>query len=408
MNLLTQGIEEKKVFKTDQAKKFTIDGITQVYPVYRVRLDCLYYNDRNDRIATWISKYKAENGISELDKNDLDAYNDVIQEFIEESNPDAIARTQTNIDLVGQRQPGVVLADGRIIDGNRRFTCLRKLSKENTQKNNYFETVILQHEIEHNEKQIKMLELQLQLGEESRVDYNPIDRLVGVYQVIVESHLLTIKEYADSANKTVSEIEKDVELAKLLVEYLEFINAPMQFYIARDQNLNGPLVELQGILKNVKDDDDKDQLKATVFVNLLLQPDTDMTRYIRSVKTLVKEPDTKYLREYLSANSDVIESVIESLPEKIEDAPDAISKIREDEDSKAKLRRATEISVNKVKARQTKDLPLQNISKAIDLVQTIDTGVFAVLTDDQKKSIVEKINDLIDLSQQIVGKLDVS
>ena len=133
-----------------------------------------------------------------------------------------------------------------------------------------------------------------------------------------------------------------------------------------------------------------------------------MTRYIRSVKTLVKEPDTKYLREYLSANSDVIESVIESLPEKIEDAPDAISKIREDEDSKAKLRRATEISVNKVKARQTKDLPLQNISKAIDLVQTIDTGVFAVLTDDQKKSIVEKINDLIDLSQQIVGKLDVS
>ena len=232
--------------------------------------------------------------------------------------------------------------------------------------------------------------------------------MVGVYQVIVESHLLTIKEYADSANKTVSEIEKDVELAKLLVEYLEFINAPMQFYIARDQNLNGPLVELQGILKNVKDDDDKDQLKATVFVNLLRQPDTDMTRYIRSVKTLVKEPDTKYLREYLSANSDVIESVIESLPEKIEDAPDAISKIREDEDSKAKLRRATEISVNKVKARQTKDLPLQNISKAIDLVQTIDTGVFAVLTDDQKKSIVEKINDLIDLSQQIVGKLDVS
>ena len=249
MNLLMEGVSQNAVIKTDMAIKLTIDGDTSTYPVYKVRLDCLYYNDRNDRIATWINKYKLENKISDFDKKDLDKYNDVIQKFIEDSNPEAIARTQNNIGLIGQQKPGVVLADGRIIDGNRRFTCLRKLLKENSQLNNYFETVILTHNIEHNEKQIKMLELKLQMGEESRVDYNPIDRLVGVYQDIVENKLLTAKEYAESAGKSKSDVEKDVEISKLLVEYLEFINAPKQFYIAREQDLNGPLVELYSILR---------------------------------------------------------------------------------------------------------------------------------------------------------------
>ena len=46
-------------------------------------------------------------------------------------------------------------------------------------------------------KQIKMLELAIQHGEEKKVDYNPIDRLVGVYQDIVKTRLLTIEEYAE-------------------------------------------------------------------------------------------------------------------------------------------------------------------------------------------------------------------
>lgn len=54
MNLLKEGIEQGVVIKTEMTTKLTIDGITKVYPVYQVRLDYLYYNDQNDRIATWI------------------------------------------------------------------------------------------------------------------------------------------------------------------------------------------------------------------------------------------------------------------------------------------------------------------------------------------------------------------
>ena len=140
MNLLKDGITQQAVVKTAQTRKLTVDGLTKAYPVYKVRLDWLFYNDQNDRIATWISQYKAQHDGKAPNSSDREAYNAIIEQFIVESNPDAIRKTQTNIEMVDQREAGVVLADGRIIDGNRRFTCLRRLAAKND-RFSYFETV---------------------------------------------------------------------------------------------------------------------------------------------------------------------------------------------------------------------------------------------------------------------------
>ena len=45
-----------------------------------------------------------------------------------------------------------------------------------------------------------MLELYLQHGVDKPVDYDPIDRLVGIYNDIVDKKLLSITEYAKSVN----------------------------------------------------------------------------------------------------------------------------------------------------------------------------------------------------------------
>ena len=39
MNLLVDGLEEKTVFKTELTKQLSIDNHTEVYPVYKIRLD---------------------------------------------------------------------------------------------------------------------------------------------------------------------------------------------------------------------------------------------------------------------------------------------------------------------------------------------------------------------------------
>ena len=130
MDLLKQGLLTGAVIKTDRATKMVVDGLTDTYPIYQVRLDHLFFNDQNDRIATWISQYKADNGADSLNRNDVERYNAVIQSFITQSNPDRLKQTEMNIEMIGQQEHGVVLADGRIINGNRRFSCLRNLSKK--------------------------------------------------------------------------------------------------------------------------------------------------------------------------------------------------------------------------------------------------------------------------------------
>ena len=206
---LLTGIQEKfrsVVQPTTLTKKLTLNGETKAYQVYRVRLDLLYYNDQNDRIATWISQYKSEHGENAFRTLTMQQYNDVIEEFIVQSNPTSIEKTKNNIELVNQREPGVVLSDGRIVDGNRRFTCLRQLAEENSDFR-WFETVILNIHITDSKKEIKMLELAIQHGEEKKVDYNPIDRLVGVYQDIIKTGLLTVEEYAESTNETIQDVK---------------------------------------------------------------------------------------------------------------------------------------------------------------------------------------------------------
>ena len=146
---------DEKIILTDLSKKITINNKTDAYMVYKIPLHLLFYNDQNDRIATWLSQYKDENNTEDIDKSNKEVYNNLIHKFVTESNPERIKKTQINIKIVGQREPGVVLKDGRIIDGNRRFTCLRNLSKEDGEV--YFEAVILPLDVENDAKIIKKL-----------------------------------------------------------------------------------------------------------------------------------------------------------------------------------------------------------------------------------------------------------
>lgn len=402
MNLLQEGLSNGTVIKTDRATKMIVDGLTDTYPIYQVRLENLYFNDQNDRIATWISQYKADNGVDSLNKDDIEHYNTVIQSFITQSNPDRLRQTELNIEMIGQQEYGVVLSDGRIIDGNRRFSCLRNLSKKKPQFN-YFETIILDKDYEHSAKQIKMLELQIQIGKESRVDYNPIDKLVGIYRDIEESKLLTVKEYAQSTNLKESEIRSQLELSKLLVEFLEAINAPGQFYIAREMDLNGPLLELQGILKKIKDEDKKQEIKYIVFTNFLMQPSGDMTRFVRNLK---KVANSSYIDEFIEKEIDIAEEVLDSLPEIGKVTTDVIANVRADEEIKSELERTMEIVSNKVKATETRNKPNQMLSKAVDYVEAIDTRIIKKLTEEQREDIrenVERLEELIDGLKEVLN-----
>jgi hypothetical protein len=398
MDLLERGLAEGTVHETKLTRKLTIDGRTKIYPVYSVRLDNLFYNDQNDRIATWVSQYKSEHG-GNLGMADKEAYNKVIEQFIVESDPEAMRKTKTNIDFVGQREPGVALSDGRIVDGNRRFTCLRQLAGRDS-RFNWFETVILRKDIKINAKQIKMLELMIQRGEESRVDYNPIDRLVGVYNDVVLNRLLTVEEYAMSTAATEADIKKEVELAKLMARFLEFIGAPSAFHIARKLDLNGPLVELHGILKGEADEERRTDIENAVFANLVAKPEPDMTRFVRSMKKVIKSKNgNDYLEEQLNLAESVCDALQDSLLPSSRSALDGIMVIQnkdkdKDDGLKRKMKDSTERAVGRVNAVETRNRPLLILTKAAEAIGEIDSNIFCKLDGQQKADILEQIDEI--------------
>lgn len=282
---LLQMVGTDVVQKTTLTRKVTYGGKTVIYPVYRVRLDCLYYNDQNDRISTWITRYESENGKDAFAELNKDIYNRIIENFIFESNPEAIQKTQKNIAVVGQQEPGVSLADGRIVDGNRRFTCLRRLQRESAEPV-YFETVIMDMDIREDKKQIKLLELTIQHGEEKKVDYDLIEYAVGTYRDVVQTKLLTVEEYASSTNESVSDVKKRIEIAGVVCEFLSYIKLPEQYHVAREYQVYSLFQEMMPALKQLHDGE-KEKLKTIAFHNTMMKAIKDQRKFIRDIRGLI-------------------------------------------------------------------------------------------------------------------------
>ena len=310
MNLLELQ-DTSLVEKTSLSRKLTLGGITKAYPVYRVRLDLLYYNDQNDRIATWITQYKSDPQNAAFDTLDREQYNKTIEGFIIASNPAAMEKTKNNIALVNQREPGVVLADGRIIDGNRRFTCLRLLHAEEPAFN-CFETVILEASVQEDHKQIKMLELAIQHGEEQRVDYNLIDLAIGAYHDIVETGLLTIDEYAESTGMSVSEIKRRLEIAQLIIDFLAFMGVPGQYHVAREMQVFSVFNELVPLLRRCETEQAREELRRSVFNNTMMKTFNDQRKYIRDLKAMM---DSGLYSSYIKRQNRIAEELEEKKTE---------------------------------------------------------------------------------------------
>jgi len=377
------------VQETELSKKLTIDGSTKAYPVYRIRLDQLYYNDQNDRIATWISRYNAENGSIDLDSPD---YNEIIHEMIKESNEDAFKKTKNNIHDFEQRESGVVLKDGRIIDGNRRFTCLRELSREDP-KFNWFDAVILNntYDDDYGKKAIKSLELTLQHGAEKQVDYDPINKLVGVYRDLVEEgHAFEVDEYARCINQKEPEVRKSMEISKLMVEFLEFLNAPKQFYIAMNMNINGPLVEMYSVLKKLPDDDMRERFKKHMFT-ALLYGSGDMTRDIRRFKKLA---ESELSEGYLLAADEISDAVIEKIDSIDEPITQEVisEQIKSDTDLARKIEDVVSSEFDRVSALTAKEAPLNLVDQATAKVQAINKTSISIV--EQRDELEEKLKTL--------------
>ena len=389
MNLL----EDINLGAPVSTKKLSIQGQTKTFDVYRVPIEYLIYKKKNGRIATYVSQFIDEG--KEFPEDDINAFNNIIEKYIEQSNPDALKKTKTNIKIMSQTEPAVIMANGIVLDGNRRFTSLRQLSREGAGAEfSYLEAVILESDA-YTEKDIKRLELNLQHAIESKVDYNPIDRLVDIYRDLIEEEVFTAPEYSRETQLSLTKVNEEIEIAKLMIEYLEYIKQPKKFYIARQQKIDGPIREIYKIIKSKKVDDSQiDEIKEVLFLNVL-SLDGDVSRKIRELKfvfedkklsdALIDEVDEK---EVFDDANDFFES--EATQKDVSET----SILNLAEDIKNQVTNITERYVETKKLSTAKNKPIVILNKVDSLIKDIDKDSVARLNEELRVEFDQILNSI--------------
>lgn len=386
-------LNKEKIIKTNATKKVNYKGKNDDKPVYRIPIDLLYYNDKNDRIATYLSKYKAKTG--DINSLNIEEKNKIIEQFIIESNPIEMKKTKDNMGKFQQKVAGVVLKDGRIIDGNRRFTCLRQLA-EKTGKSEfqYFDAIILE---EVTDKEIKKLELELQHGEDKPVDYNPIEKLVGVYNDIIKGEF-SIPEYANSIDKKQSEVKKMVNEAEIMIDFLEYIRAPEQFYIAKEMNLDGPFNEVLNIKNRLKDDEDGwAKARVIVYDYILATPSGEYSRIIRNIGNNIinSKNEENFLEKHIETSEIIHNEIKEKTKENEEvDINFIREKIRGNEKIAKNLENNYEVYNDKTKYENARRKPIDQLRDFTRDIIEVNTYAIKNLDNQEKNEIKEYLEEI--------------
>ena len=396
-------LNDSRVQQSEITKKFSLRGQTAPRPVYRIPLDLVYYNNKNGRIATLISKWEADNGykISELDR---DKYNETIENYIIKSNEAAYKKTKKSIESISQREAGVVLSNGCIIDGNRRYTCLRRLNSEDgSGKYGYFEAVILDPEITADEKEIKRLELELQHGQDEKVSYNPIEALIDVYKTVVEEQLLTTKEYADNSNKTEAAVKKDLGQAEIIIDFLDYINAPGKYYIAVDLQLDASIFEIYNIKQKLSEEE-WEKAKIVLYDNMLAKTVGDIKQLMRDIKMVI---NSDYFEDYFDKHYEAAKPLHQKLKDvEMLDSDYIKDNIRSDDNLKKNLLDACENYKFIVAKTNIKRMPIEQMEDVYGLLSKIDMDSITHMVGEDRQQFIENYNQVKNKMDEIGSKIN--
>ena len=188
-----------------------------------------------------------------------------------------------------------------------------------------------------------------------------------------------------------------------MIEFLEFINAPKQFYIARDLQVYSVLEELHKLLKKCKTEDEKEDLKISVFNNLLIQTTGDISRFIRNFKSII---GTSYQEEFLEEQKELAAKAIEILPEVGKVNTTVIRDVlRGNDELNQEMERSVEKALTKVKKNDTRNRPIQLAEKATTFLESIDINILSKMNDSEIQRLRRQLDRLSETIDSIKEQL---
>lgn len=416
--------KEGKLEKTGAKPKLPIkvDGVSsEILDVYRIPLEYLYYNDKNGRIATGVSQYEGElHPTSDLEDP---RYNNFVAKLIEQDNTGALKRTEKSIENSGQQVYGYVLDDGRIVDGNRRFTSLRDIH-QSTGKTVYFEAVVLPFSYNNTTERVKIkkLELAIQMGVEERQNYDPVDLAVDIYQTTGgDNPIMTQADYVADSHMRPTEVKKYYDGAVYMKKFLEFIGAPENnFNIIKESKVWSLFYEMgKTLAKNFGDDPEsqvrKNETMNSYFGVILYQihvgvsGNTARTHIREYGKNVVNSVDNEDFNDDVA---DIIDDLSESLQDnEIHTTADLMQTLTDENETVEALGDTFDTYMRNARNSESVEKFIRNIKQNVKYYHDLneDGGLIGSLrynevSEDQLKELQKYMRDLNQLSKELFTK----
>lgn len=407
-------------------------GDTLNLNAYQIPLEYLIYNKYNGRIASFVKSFERQN-------HSLDAENPedarIIEQFLWDSKLDRNKQTMSDLIRNRQRVFGIVTFEGKIIDGNRRAMLLNKINAQREEKKQkttdldfakYFVAVILPDDVK-DDKEISKLETIYQMGEDKKLDYNPIEKylkcadLKGVFG-------FTETEIAEMMTETVRTVKEWLEIKELMDDYLVYYGYD-EIYTRLDKR-EGQFVDLNGYLKryqsktkdkNVKwmyKEVDVAGMKAVSFDYIRAQYEGKQFRSIGQTSkagSIFQYEDI--WQEFLENHEAKIDSISDAEPTvgeiRKEHPGSDLSKLLETRDAEwiDKVRGHLEGNLNigesRLQNKREANEPMQLVRKALDSLKSINThatSFYDMEIDKLLSEMVHLINEYRPLIQKSAKK----
>lgn len=236
-----QEIKNDPDSKTEEVRIINYNGTIKPYPVYLIPLDYLVYNVVNGRIRSRTRSHEERFGALDP-SNDDDAT--IIEQFLFDSAKGRNEKTLESIEEIGQQESGIITEDGVVIDGNRRSLLLRMINRKNNTSTK-FKAVILEDKLQDNIQEIIKLETSYQMGVDSKVDYNPIEKYIRCKEL---NEYYSIEQISSIMAEDEKKINSWLEILNLMDNYLTYTGTP-NVYTKLDKK-EGHFVDLVQYIRN--------------------------------------------------------------------------------------------------------------------------------------------------------------
>jgi len=412
INLLDEKTFEKLGI-TSEVRTEIIQNKKIDLPVYKIPLSLLKYNKNNGRIFVGFKEYQIDNDLSKLKVEDIEMK---IEDIIWSNNKDSNKETFDSIKKFGQLVVGVVLQDGTVLDGNRRFTALRKLSREksNQDDNQYFKAIIIQTEGDgaFSTRDIRKMELSIQYGQQTKLDYDPIDFAFSIHNDINDKEKnLTVEDLSEVLNKSAKEIQEIVSNADNIIEYLKYYEQTGKTHLAKDLSLYYPILELTKFLnKNSYSPVETKKIRRVFFDVFTAVKHKTPQQSLRTELVEMIFKDKSEFDKFSNEFSEIIQKEFKTNLSSNKDDFDQFFKKYKESATCSNLSNWYKDYLEGIRLKNEGDSIPKTIQKAIDLILKIDVVAFKGIENSNAKrlssEIDKKLQELDRITVRLIKKIN--